>query len=68
MPNKVILESINIIIALYFLHNIFETITISRFEQNNKKIDEIQQILALAEVKFTSKQAIGMTKSLTIMF
>lgn len=65
--NRDIWDSIAIVVALDFLHDDFETTITSMLERGDKTIEEIQQILASAEAKFLSKQAIGVTADLTMM-
>lgn len=55
-------------VALDSLYDDFKTTTTSMLEQKDKIIDEIQQILASAEVKFISKYTTGVTKNLAIIF
>lgn len=68
MPNRNIYNGIIIIIVLNSIYDNFEIKTSNFFKIRNKLIDEIQQIFYFVEVKYFSKQAIGVINNLSMLF
>lgn len=67
IQNHDIWNNIAITVALNFLYNNFKSTTTIMLEHSDKTINKIQQILAFAEAKSISNQAIGVIGDLVIM-